>query len=287
MFFIIRFISAWVIWILFADKSRWREILPVAIFGSFLALTTDIIVISSYTLWAYHDGANWRAYLLDDWGIYLVTVYLFIQWLPHEQTLRNMFVYWFGWTGICIGIEWLHLITGHMSHYKWWNLGWSYLSGWVLFWLFYQFHKQLRLAKLSPSADQVVSATHECDINVSFVELSPLPIIAINKQQKVIIWNPAAERLLGWSKQEVLGSRIPIIPREEEETFQLRASAKLSGQTFHHVQLNFQRKDGMLIKLTHSALPLYGLNGEIIGSMAIITQIVGQDMEQPSRRLPS
>jgi PAS domain S-box-containing protein len=173
-----------------------------------------------------------------------------------------------------------------MSHYKWWNLGWSYLSRWVLFWLFYQFHKQLRLAKLSPS-DEAASTIDECDINVSFVELSPLPIIGINKQQKVIIWNPAAERLLGWSKQEVLGSRIPIIPREEEETFQLRVSAKLHGQTFHHVQLNFQRKDGMLIKTTHSASPLYGLNGEIIGSMAIITQIMGQDMEQPSRRLPS
>ncbi|GAB3656354.1 hypothetical protein GCM10027589_15940 [Actinocorallia lasiicapitis] len=40
------------------------------------------------------------------------------------------------------------------------------------------------------------------------------PIVAIDQELRVIVWNPAAERLFGWSEQEMLGRPAPFVPDE-------------------------------------------------------------------------
>jgi PAS domain S-box-containing protein len=40
------------------------------------------------------------------------------------------------------------------------------------------------------------------------------PIIALGKDKTVCVWNPAAERMFGWTAAEVLGLEPPIVPRE-------------------------------------------------------------------------
>jgi hypothetical protein len=150
MFFIARFIIVWAIWLIFADKKRWREIFPVSIFAALLGSTTDTIT-SHYKLWRYHgDGVDlWLLKTMDDLGIYIVVAYLFIQWLPTKRTFLRMAGYWFVWTGLAISIEWLHIVTGHMEHYLWWGYICSYAADWFLFWLFYQYHKLFRLERLN------------------------------------------------------------------------------------------------------------------------------------------
>ena len=149
MFWILRFILFWAVWFVFADKKRWREILPVCILASFFGATTDNLVHHYYP-WIYDTmQTNIVADITDDWSVYPIVTYLFIQWLPRERSFRKMFSYWFIWTGVAIGIEEVHLITGHMSYPTWWNLGWSYLADWILFWLFYQYYKILRFERVS------------------------------------------------------------------------------------------------------------------------------------------
>lgn len=140
MFFISRFIIAWALWLIFADKKRWREIFPICFFAAHLGGTTDIIM-RHYELWSYNGAHTLVRELMDDWETYIVVTYLFIQWLPKQQTFWNLFKYFFIWTTVAIGIEWIHVITGKMEYYKWWNMGCSYLSDWFLFWLFYKIHK--------------------------------------------------------------------------------------------------------------------------------------------------
>lgn len=151
MFFIIREMIVWTIWFFFADKKRWRELFIPAMFAGLLAILTDHLM-HHYLLWHYHpkgEISQLTIELFDDFGMYMVVTYLFIQWLPKKQSGWIMFQYWFVWTGFAIGIEWIHLFTGHMEHHKWWNLGYSYLADWLLFWLFYWFHKIFRLEKLT------------------------------------------------------------------------------------------------------------------------------------------
>ncbi|WP_101787421.1 PAS domain S-box protein [Nonomuraea indica] len=43
---------------------------------------------------------------------------------------------------------------------------------------------------------------------------SPNALIALDRDQTVLVWTPAAERLFGWSAEEMLGRRAPIVPDE-------------------------------------------------------------------------
>jgi hypothetical protein len=149
-FFYARFVIVWACWLLFADKKRWKEIVPVCIFASFLSLITDQIVYFYITYWEYYgiEPTIIRS-LMDDFGVYIVVTYLFIQCLPQKQTFFRMFSYWFAWTALAITIEYVHLITGHMAHYNGWSLWHSYISDWILYLIFYQYHKIFQLENLS------------------------------------------------------------------------------------------------------------------------------------------
>ncbi|SMD03974.1 CBO0543 family protein [Sporomusa malonica] len=150
MFYILRFIIVWSIWLILADRRRWKEILPVCIFASFLGVVSDILV-EHYPYWEYLcDGVPPLFLELgDEFEIFPAATYLFIQWLPKQQSIWNMLFYWFLWTTLAILIEYIHLITGHMEHSFGWTLWHSYIADWILFWLFYEFHKVLGLRKLS------------------------------------------------------------------------------------------------------------------------------------------
>lgn len=161
MFFTIRFTLLWLIWLLFADKKRWREILPVSIFAGFLGSLTDT-AMQFYPLWGYQPRQAFTE-ISDDLGVYIVVTYLFIQWLPKKQTCRELFKYIFIWSGIALALEWYHIHTGYMKYYQWWNMGWSYLADWFLFWVFYKFYKILNLYKLSPGKFSLESALNSQD----------------------------------------------------------------------------------------------------------------------------
>jgi|GEM_PF-2889474 hypothetical protein len=50
LFWYIRFALEWTIWLIFADKKRWRELLPVGLIAGLYGATTDIITYH-YPLW--------------------------------------------------------------------------------------------------------------------------------------------------------------------------------------------------------------------------------------------
>ncbi|WP_327586633.1 PAS domain S-box protein [Nonomuraea sp. NBC_00507] len=43
---------------------------------------------------------------------------------------------------------------------------------------------------------------------------SPNAVVALDRDQSVLVWNEAAERLFGWTAEEMLGRRAPIVPAE-------------------------------------------------------------------------
>lgn len=50
----------------------------------------------------------------------------------------------------------------------------------------------------------------------SIIEVSPIAFLDLDTEGKVLsIWNKAAEEIFGWKKDEVIGKKLPIIPREK------------------------------------------------------------------------
>lgn len=48
----------------------------------------------------------------------------------------------------------------------------------------------------------------------AIIDVSPVPIITLDLDGNVTMWNPAAERVFGWSEREVLGKSDPAVPEE-------------------------------------------------------------------------
>lgn len=144
MFWVVNCLVWWGAWLLFADKKRWREIIPVCIFASWISLVVEAVVHHQNELWCY-TGDPLVPLFAHALGIYLVVPYLFIQWLPGKRTFQYMATYFFLWTSFAAANEWAYLQLGQMKHCSWWTLIHSYTADWVLLFLFLGYYDITRL----------------------------------------------------------------------------------------------------------------------------------------------
>jgi hypothetical protein len=148
LYYILRFFVSWILWFLFADKKRWRELFPVGFFAGYIGSVVDNVDFEQ-GLWSFPGVSLTRTTVLDDLGLNVVFTYLFIQWLPKNQTLIKMVLYIFLWTLLALLIELIHISTGHLKYSHGWNLGWSYFTDWLLLLLFYAYHRIFKFRKLA------------------------------------------------------------------------------------------------------------------------------------------
>ncbi|MBI5050001.1 MAG: PAS domain S-box protein [Nitrospirae bacterium] len=118
----------------------------------------------------------------------------------------------------------------------------------------------------------------------SLINASPLAIIAIDPDGNVILWSPAAERIFGWSEQEVLKRPNPIVPEEKQDEFRAFRQRIFQGESFSGVEVRRQKKDRSLIDVSLSTAPLYAAAGNIIGAMAAIEDISERKQIEKSLR---
>lgn len=145
---------SWTVFLLYGDKKRFPELFPSAIFSSFLAIFTDILMVK-YELWSYTDPPlNSQSIKLSlGFGMYLIVAYLFLQYIP--DSFREKIVYTFYWTLFAIVFEFFYLKYGLIKHHMWWTLWMSYLADWIIFvliYLQYCFYARVKDAAVSEDA---------------------------------------------------------------------------------------------------------------------------------------
>jgi len=69
-----------------------------------------------------------------------------------------------------------------------------------------------RTADLSAAIEELRQSNQ---VRQAVIQSSPLAIWAIDLDGKVTFWNPAAERIFGWSAAEVIGGPLPVIPADQ------------------------------------------------------------------------
>jgi PAS domain S-box-containing protein len=110
----------------------------------------------------------------------------------------------------------------------------------------------------------------------AMIQASPLAMIAVGKNENIKTWNPAAERIFGWTAQEVIGRPIPIVPDDKLEEYRgLLKHAELNSGFTAREALRL-RKDGSLIDISLSTGALRDLKGNYTGTMAVIADITDQ-----------
>ncbi|MBD0334762.1 MAG: PAS domain S-box protein [Cyanobacteria bacterium Co-bin13] len=105
----------------------------------------------------------------------------------------------------------------------------------------------------------------------TLVASSPLPIVVIEPSGLVQLWNPAAEKVFGWSKAEVLGQPLPIVPPEKREECRQVREAVVRGEIFSGIETYRCRQDGSKIIVSISAALLEG-NSTILLLFQDVTQ---------------
>ena len=132
------------------------------------------------------------------------------------------------------------------------------------------------LKQPGPQVDRERNESESNQTLQAVVHASPLAIIVIDPDGMVQMWNPAAERIFGWSKEETLGHSLPIIPDDRKNEFVANREALVQGKRFVNTELRHQRKDGALIDTSVSTALLRNGEGGISGIMAFIADVTEQ-----------
>jgi PAS domain S-box-containing protein len=109
----------------------------------------------------------------------------------------------------------------------------------------------------------------------ALVDASPLAIIVSDFSDIVHVWNPAAERLFGWSAAEVIGKRVPHVPDDAHLEIRLMRETTQQGGSITGLVTQRVRRDGSRIDVDQSTAPLRDAAGQpkyVITILADITE---------------
>ena len=101
------------------------------------------------------------------------------------------------------------------------------------------------------------------------IRSSPIAMAILDLEGRITLWNPAAEQIYGWTKEEVLGQAISFFPL----TLQSRVVQK--GGIAGHEQV-CRHKNGSPIVSNLSGAPLHGANGEITGVLYLLLDVTAR-----------
>jgi two-component system sensor histidine kinase/response regulator len=107
----------------------------------------------------------------------------------------------------------------------------------------------------------------------AIIDGSSLAIAILDLDTNVQIWNPAAERIFGWSAAEVVGRPLPVVPEDAQEFFRKLHKEVIGGLGVSGLEVVAQRKNGSLFDVSISRAPWRDASGAVCGIVDMIADI--------------
>jgi PAS domain S-box-containing protein len=108
------------------------------------------------------------------------------------------------------------------------------------------------------------------------IECAADAIIAFGTDKTITLWNPAAERLFGWTATEVVGLELAFIPEELKAEHNAVLEHVASGGQVSFATRRI-RKDGQLLDLRIDTSGLVDSAGRVIGWVNVCHQTAGDE----------
>ena len=102
---------------------------------------------------------------------------------------------------------------------------------------------------------------------------APVAIIELAPDATVRTWNAGAERLYGWSADEVVGKLLPTVGEDELVFVRKLIADTMAGASLHQADARRQHKDGGMLDVCLSTAPVAGLDGEPDGIIAVVVDV--------------
>lgn len=115
----------------------------------------------------------------------------------------------------------------------------------------------------------------------AIIESSYDAIIALTLDGTVINWNASAERIYGYSANEMIGKSVAIL-MPDSYTQQLAEIVPMieNGEHIKHLEAKIRAKSGRLLDMSLTISPILNARGEIIGISKICRDITDQKREE-------
>jgi len=139
--------------------------------------------------------------------------------------------------------------------------------------------KELMMAKQKPGYPVIArkrpkEALREANQTLqALIEASPVAIMVLDLNGRVKMWSPAAERIFGWSEQEVVGAPLPTVSEDQQEELQRNIQAVMRGEDFTGLETQRRRKDGSPVDVSIWTASMRGPAGNVDSIMSIIADI--------------
>jgi len=111
----------------------------------------------------------------------------------------------------------------------------------------------------------------------ALIESADDAIISKTLEGIITSWNKGAERIFGYTAEEVIGKSVTIlIPKDHEDEEPAILARLRAGHRIEHYETVRVRKDGRHINISLTVSPIKGPNGEIVGASKIARDITEQ-----------
>ena len=163
------------------------------------------------------------------------------------------------------------------------------------------FRVDISLSHMDPDGGQLVIAAvrdmterkkavdhnHQLGRLAAIVEYSDDAIIGTTLNGTITSWNPAAEKMYGYSSQETTGRSIKLITHEDRTDEMTDILAKIrQGQHVNHLETVHVRKDGTAIRVSLTVSPIHDGNGDVDSAIVGVSTIA-RDVTQARQAFES
>jgi diguanylate cyclase (GGDEF)-like protein/PAS domain S-box-containing protein len=114
----------------------------------------------------------------------------------------------------------------------------------------------------------------------SMVQNSPLAIYTSDRNNLVTSWNPAAQRMFGWTAEEAIGQKVLFIPGDKRQEYEDNLARVRNGESLNQVELVRQRRDGSAIHISLSTAPLFTTEGQLYDYIFLVADITERKLAE-------